>query len=150
MSDKTKIEWADATCPCYIIKHGTDQRRRDQDCSTKGRYLRKGVSPPDSLGAKVVHELSCLASDIRVFIGSFTMGLSHGELQGVSKQQSKINLCSQAATATRANIRPRAGWRCEASAKAHQLFRRGRPATSPKFALLHRLRSCLVDRRASA
>lgn len=140
MADGTKIEWTEATCPCYNTCHGTDERRRNQNSRQKSGGDSIRVSVTSRFWRKMVLQLSHMAPTLRIRQRRKSMGRLSSELPSVKKLKGETKLCIEAAPPSWPVICSCARWRRQTGAAPHQLFCRKRINASSERSSLHRLR----------
>ncbi len=150
VSDKSSIEWTDATCPLYNPLYGTDTRGREKDRSGTNRMHGRGVRPAHISGPQVVRHLQGVAGggDVRprfVALGRACVGVYEGTQSGPTRPlhaESQTEAGTQLCTASR--------WRLQAGAPPRELLRRDRADAESELAAVHRLRSRMATGREAA
>ena len=135
----SKIQWTDVTCPCYVITHGPNRRRFEENRREKnGRHARR-IRAPAFVRHEMVHGLPRLARNDGIRGGCDQMGWLCRDLRSSAPVEGEGQISAEATPNAGTIIRSGAGWRRSSSQTKDQLFRRGRADSTPQPASLLRL-----------
>jgi len=149
MSDQSKIEWTDATCPCDNSTHGITHWGAEGG-SEKGWSIAGGVSAASRRGREALRSMPRLAPTLGVRRG-FEPGRRLGfQLLEGAKRDGQAAVQAARPPVSWKDLRPATGWGLPSGASQGQSLRRGWVASEPQRTSVHRLRARLAARGSAS